>query len=263
MLALLFSPLVVAWTKPHAATRSIICLRNHHQLIQAWLMYAGDYDQQVCNNFTIPDTESAITAGQFNTWANNIMNWTASDGLTARSVTNLDWVRRGVLARYSDDPVGMVKCHADTFLSPAQRKSGWKGRVRSVSMNALMGLSDNSPTSLAGRAWVNTTLRQLLRLSDIPDPERTWVTSDEHADSINDGFFIALPGQTLWGDLPGSYHDGMGTYSFADGHAELHSWLSRNTKKPVTFTYMGQTFDSAARKDYRWLLDHSAFIPFR
>src|SRR5207253_1876452 len=156
-----------------------------------------------------------IATGRFNNWANNIMNWTVGNGIDGVSVTNLDWVRRGVLAPYSTDPIGMVKCPADTFLSAAQRQHGWKARVRSVSMNALIGRSDNLTTSLAGHAWVDTTLRQFLRLSDIPNPDRTWVTTDEHPDSINDGFFIALPGQTLWSDLPGSYHNGACTYSFA------------------------------------------------
>jgi prepilin-type processing-associated H-X9-DG protein len=58
---------------------------------------------------------------------------------------------------------------------------------------------------------------------------------DEHPDSINDGFFVGsnLNG-TQWNDLPASYHNRSGSFAFADGHSEVHKWLSASTFKPIT-----------------------------
>jgi prepilin-type processing-associated H-X9-DG protein len=36
-----------------------------------------------------------------------------------------------------------------------------------------------------------------------------------------------------WQDLPASYHNGAGTFSFADGHAETHKWLNSSTRKTI------------------------------
>jgi prepilin-type processing-associated H-X9-DG protein len=32
--------------------------------------------------------------------------------------------------------------------------------------------------------------------------------------------------------LPASYHNGSGSFSFADGHAELHHWRNASTLQP-------------------------------
>ena len=64
-----------------------------------------------------------------------------------------------------------------------------------------------------------------------PGPSNTFVFLDEREDSINDGMFVVdmggFPGDgTAYRivDIPASYHNGSGGFSFADGHSE--------TKKP-------------------------------
>src|SRR5665213_2218641 len=80
--------------------------------------------------------------------------------------------------------------------------------------------------------------------TQIPQPSAIFVFLDEHPDSINDGYFIDKPAYpTLsayggsaqndeWIDLPGSYHNGAGSFSFADGHTELHPWRNAGTCPP-------------------------------
>ena len=56
--------------------------------------------------------------------------------------------------------------------------------------------------------------------SDIHRPTETWVTLDEKAATINDGWFVVKPDVlTVWKDIPASYLAGGGGLSFADGHA--------------------------------------------
>jgi len=71
------------------------------------------------------------------------------------SNTNVAWVKNGVMAPYTANALGIYKCPADNYLSPAQRNKGWVARLRSNSMNALIGWSGTAPPDdRDGRAWL-------------------------------------------------------------------------------------------------------------
>ena len=263
IIAILAGMLLPALAKAKTKAQGISCLSNNKQLIIAWHLYSTDYNDAVCNNFTIPDTEAAITSGKFNNWVNNVMSW-QTGGLDAQSTTNIAWVQNGILARYTAAALGIYKCPADHFLSKAQMAARWTARLRSNSMNALFGRSDNNPSSASGAAWADQNYRQFLHQSDVPQPAFTWVTLDEHPDSINDGFFIVSRTATQWGDAPASYHNGACGFSFADGHAEVHKWISATSHIPVTTVdLVVRPFDVAGRQDFQWYNDRTGWTLFR
>ena len=253
-----------ALAKGSAGSREIICLNNHRQLVKACIHYAQDFNDRLPNNYTIPDTELTITSKKFGNWANNVMTWGASGSQDDISNTNVDWAQKGLLSPYLHTNISVFKCPSDIYLSPAQRVRGWNARLRSVSMNGLFGRSDSSANSATGRAWFDPSYRQFLKTSDVPNPAMTWLTIDEHADSINEGFFITGVSATQWGDLPASYHDGACSFSFADGHSEAHKWLSATSRYPVKFVPSTvRSFDAAGRKDFQWYKDRIQLILFR
>jgi prepilin-type processing-associated H-X9-DG protein len=172
-------------------------------------------------------------------------------------------VRSGVLAKYTSAALQVYRCPADIYLSPAQRKAGWTMRLRSNSMNALFGRSDNLASSATGRAWFDQSYRQFLKMSDVPVPAKTWLTVDEHPDSVNDGFFIVNINATQWGDLPASYHNGACGFSFADGHAEVHKWRSPTSIYPVKYAFATRAFDAAGRQDFAWYKERVGYTLFR
>jgi prepilin-type processing-associated H-X9-DG protein len=98
-----------------------------------------------------------------------------------------------------------------------------------------------------------------------PGPSDTFVFTDERADSINDGYFaleMYAKGLTAqFDDLPGSYHGRAGTFSFADGHAELHKWRDARTNPPLqtadTFDPNSQSLPSPNNADIAWLQAHA------
>jgi len=268
IIAILAGLLLPALAKAKTKAQGIMCLSNNKQLLLAWHLYAGDFNDACCNNFTIPDTDSAITTGKFNNWVNNVMEFVKGQSGSARaweSVTNVAWVRNGVLSRYTSAALGVYKCPADTFLSPSQRKAGFPGRLRSNSMNALFGRSDNNASSATGKSWADASYRQYLKTSEVPNPAFTWLTVDEHPDSINDAFFIVNRVATQWGDTPASYHNGACGFSFADGHAEIRKWLSRTSKYKVYYTAGPPTvpFDAAGKLDFRWYNDRTGWLLLR
>ncbi|HKS37207.1 MAG TPA: hypothetical protein VJW76_08470 [Verrucomicrobiae bacterium] len=243
---------------------AIVCLNNHRRLVQSWLLYADDFEERVVNNMGIPATIGAIQSGQFNNWANNVMTWSAGSGTEDRSNTNLVWAAKGLLVPYDKGAIDNYRCPADTFLSALQRSRGWEGRVRSVSMNAFFGRFDpatpSDPTA-QGRNWLLSQYRQFLKLSHVPRPAMTWVTLDEHADSINDGYFIVSDNPTQWGDVPASYHNGACVFAFADGHSDMHRWTSATSIYPVTTSSLFlRPFDAAGRADFAWYKERTGYV---
>ena len=132
-------------------------------------------------------------------------------------------------------------------------------------MNALIGYSGGAGTpdgghdDRDGRAWFDQNYRQYLKWSEFRLPAMTWVTLDEHPDSINDSFFIVGPGATQWGDLPSSLHGGACGFSFADGHSETHRWHDGRTTPPlVNGGFVNDDFSSPDNKDVAWLQDRAS-----
>ncbi|MSU21972.1 MAG: type II secretion system protein [Pedosphaera sp.] len=264
IIAILAGMLLPALAKAKTKAQGIACMSNNKQLVLAWHLYAGDFEERVANNFTIPDTLDAINTKKFNNWVNNVMTWSTS-GIEGQSVTNVEWVKNGVLAPYTTAALGIYKCPADNFLSPEQKNKGWKQRLRSNSMNAMFGRSDNLATSARGASWAfGGAYRQFLKTGDVVEPSKTWLTLDEHPDTANDAFFITDPAVNNWQDIPGSYHNGACGFSFADGHAEVKKWLSAASRYPVKFTgAASKPFDAAGKADMQWYKERIQLIPFR
>jgi len=267
IIAILASLLLPALSKAKLKAQGIQCINNNKQLILAWHTYSHDFQDKVANNFTIPGTVNAIVFQQFDNWVNNVMTWGVSGGPEDKSNTNVAWVKNGVLAPFTANTLGIYKCPADNYLSQQQRTAGWTGRLRSISMNALIGWSGSQPPDDSdGRSWAEGgAYRQYLKQSDFRSPAMVYVTLDEQADSINDAFFIDPLNPSAWGDIPASYHGGAGSFSFADGHAEIHKWRSGTSIYPVLANgqFPQKNLDALGMQDYLWYKDRCGWIPFR
>ena len=94
-----------------------------------------------------------------------------------------------------------------------------------------------------------------------PKPSMLWVFTDEHPDSINDGWMITNPTDpNNWVDLPASYHNGSGVFGYADGHTEIKRWLEASTCVPVRMTSFNG-FPSVASRDVKWMIERSSAHP--
>jgi prepilin-type N-terminal cleavage/methylation domain-containing protein/prepilin-type processing-associated H-X9-DG protein len=262
IIAILASMLLPALGKAKTKAQGIQCLNNSRQLMIGWNLYAGDNDERLVNNFGVEETRQSNASGnpelRGQNWINNVMDWT-----TNPDNTNLLRVASSKLAPYVGGSKNVFKCPADKFVSDAQRRAGFAERVRSISMNAFMGpfSINRSDASYRGVNVFFGDHIQFIRQSDIKDPSMIFVTLDEHADSINDGYFLNNPNAATaaWGDLVASYHNGAGGFAFADGHAEIRKWLSSRTKAPVTRrNFTAPTMDAAGRRDYIWHIERMA-----
>lgn len=270
IVALLASLLLPALSKAKARARTIQCLNNKRQLGLAWLMYAGDYNDRLVLNSVGPAQvySEAQRSGEVYSWVMAAMSWDLWPDNTNYSA--LTWDISSPLAPYFSHTPRPFKCPADNYLSPPQRKVGWRERIRSVSMNLFMGDGFNDGIryppnkgrgGMLGHYWLYRSLTDLRRLG----PAQAWVMIDTHPDSFYGGAFGFLPqtnGPAYWGVLPASYHEGSCTLVFADAHAESKKWLVPQTKQPVLFTGWDPSRmlanPSPDRRDYDWLSAHTA-----
>ena len=105
-------------------------------------------------------------------------------------------------------------------------------------MNNFIGYPSQADNNSAAGQPSQKGYRTYQKVSSIPSATMAFVTLDEREDSINDAvFFTAVdqPGGSI-GDIPANHHSGGSCFSFADGHSEIHHWLSSKLKGPIQTT---------------------------
>lgn len=237
LLALLLLPAVA---RTQSDSHAFQCQNNHRQLCRAWLMYAADNNEHLAT--------SALEAAFFPvpTWASGWLDWAASPDNT--NTLYLTDPRYSCLAVYCGKDARLFKCPADRYISSTQRVRGWKERTRSVSHNAY------TAESYSASGPSDPSYFQAAKLTDLqnPKPAETWVSLDEHPDSINDGV-LHPPNTTQLVDLPANYHEGGAGVAFADGRAEVHRWQASVLNVPVKFINLNNLPAPANDPDIQWL----------
>jgi prepilin-type N-terminal cleavage/methylation domain-containing protein/prepilin-type processing-associated H-X9-DG protein len=222
VIAILSALLLPALSRARGKGQSVACLNNLRQLALATQLYADDFQGRLPYNLGAADTKNSVRYGGFRNWANNVLSWELDE-----DNTNTTWLAKGGLGPYLTGAAKIFSCPADRAVSESQRNAGWTQRVRSYSMNAMVGNAGSF--SYEGFNSNNPRYTQFFKESDISDPARIFVFVEEHPDSINDGYFLNRLWQREWFDLPGSWHNEGANLTFADGHAESHLWLSAAT----------------------------------
>lgn len=251
IIAILAAMLLPALSKARLRAQGMACLNNNRQLALAWLLYADDHHGRLAYNLGGNTSRSTVAQRTNLNWVNNIITWELdSDNTNTLTITDAS------LGSYANRSVAIYRCPSDRVLSPVQRAAGWEARVRSYSMNAMVG--DAGELSQAGYNLNNPGYVQFFSLSSIPQPARIFVFVDEHPDSINDGYFINKAYYQEWVDLPASYHNGAATFAFADGHSQLRRWAHATTKRPAQPDAAGLPFHvpAAEAADFKWVVEH-------
>lgn len=263
IIATLSALLLPALSKTRARAEGISCLNNTRQLELAWQLYAEDHEGFLPYNL-------GMSGSSFRTninWVNDVMTWDLSS-----DNTNTATITEASLGPYVSGATGIYRCPSDRTISAVQAAAGWDHRIRSYSMNAMVGNAGAFLTN--GMNINNTGYRQFLKITDIPRPLEIFVFLDEHPDSIDDGYFLnkdleaanvtyasrASPGDE-WLDLPASYHNKSTAFSFADGHASLHHWRNAKTIQPAVPFAANLPIPipgvpAVEQTDFDWVLTH-------
>ena len=253
IIAILAAMLLPALARAKMKALQTQCLGNEKQLAMAWIVYADEHDG------TVPPNKASTTPTG-DSWVAGIESWTPgnNDNINTAYITDPKYA---LLAPYTSGTLGIYKCPGD------REECDLGPRVRSYSMNNMV----NSDLSNVKLQYINfkpptTAYRVYQKTSAIlvPGPADLWVFVEEHADSINDGFFwVNMFNTTAWEDIPASYHGSAGCFSFADGHAEVRKWTDSSIRdRPVTKISYGQGSASAnPTNDLFWVQSHTTALP--
>jgi prepilin-type N-terminal cleavage/methylation domain-containing protein len=255
IIAILAALLLPALAKAKIAAMQTQCLSNKKQLATACAMYSGEN-----RDFLVPN--GPFNFASENTWCSNLgENWHLQQANTNAAV-----YRAALLAPYLNGQVNVYGCPGDNILSDNGR------RIRSISMNAFMGVAD--PLLLYGSSgWTQFAKNsQFTKLR----PVDAWIFCDESMATLNDGFLQMMNNSPLWPDVPANYHKGN-CFSFADGHVERHAWQMKHLPYPFGiincpyrygFGYnesagSGSNWKPAgpSDKDWLWVRDRSSYKP--
>lgn len=267
IIAILAALLLPALSKARGRAEGISCLNNTRQLGLAWQLYSDDHEGFLPYNL-------GMNGSSFRTninWVNNVMTWNVNSQPLDSDNTNLATITGASLGLYSGS-TSIYHCPSDRALSAIQRAAGWDRRIRSYSMNAMVGNAGNF--TAAGVNVNNPGYIQFFKITQIPQPSDIFVFLDEHPDSIDDGYFVNKDIEvsygyghghhgkgTEWIDLPASFHNNAAAFSYADGHAALHRWVRSNTIRPPTpnaanLPIVIPASPTDEQADFDWVMQH-------
>ena len=244
------------------------CLNNGHQMMVAMNVYGSEN-----NDFFPPNPDDGNTDPGYN-WVSG------SAGIGGPQEFDPDCIANPALSLLIGDLGGNV----NIFRCPADMRQGlYDGTnaaltghlvpaARTFSMSQAVGTVDpyydalergeSAPASHGGvpdlpvnATWLNGVSGNNLRNDPYatygkfsavlnPGPSMLWVLVDENPAGLNDAAFAFQMVQPSWLDAPGSYHNGACGLAFADGHSEIHHWLSapqpESAANPADWGWMSQ-----------------------
>jgi prepilin-type N-terminal cleavage/methylation domain-containing protein/prepilin-type processing-associated H-X9-DG protein len=214
IIAILAGLLLPALSRAKLKAQSITCVSNLKQFGLSWLMYAGDNNDHMVNN-----------------WVDSATSWI--DGIqgnvqTTQGATNINMLELGLLWRYNPS-LGIYKCpSAKTGPSAAKKVP----LVRNYSVEGRMGgandPSDTSSGSILGAKYPEyALLNQVLS----PPPSEAFTFVDESLETVDDGYFAIESTTKDWQNSPTARHGLAGTFAFADGHSERWRWAAVNREQ--------------------------------
>jgi len=259
IIAILAAMLLPALAKAKVQAQGVQCLSNQKQMVLAWKMYVDDNKGQYPANVDESNQGGDTGRPPYPGWCFGVLDWAPN------TTDNTNWERivNSEVGAYIRNQVQIYKCPSDVWL--CKEYGGQVPRVRSCSMNAFVGmeLDEVLPNGTANPSdWDAAGFRCYEKDSQLgnPSPAALWLTTDEHADTINDAFLIFDVTGAQFGDLPADYHNGAGSFSFVDGHAEIHKWLQTRYWPPVrqrdATTQLNN--EPSTGPDCQWMLQHTS-----
>ena len=249
IIAILAALLLPALSMARTKAQALNCVNNNRQLITAVHLYASDNTDLLPPNGDDDNDFEAPGGGAAGVYWFNV---NMADKPTAWNAANIADSKVNRLANYTGKSPGIYKCPGDKYTYVLS--GDIVTRILSYSMNAAVGtilvtdamkgflpmsapdgspvwgpLLDGTHQHEKNRPW-----RTYGKITDNqpPGPANVFVFVDEDAYSIAYPCFnVSMQtGPTKMYNWPGTYHGNTASFSFLDGHAEIHKWLDPRTK---------------------------------
>jgi prepilin-type N-terminal cleavage/methylation domain-containing protein len=243
IIAILAAMLLPALASAKAKAYAIQCVSNLKQLQLGWQMYAGDFHDMMMPN-------APVGTANINCWCpSGYESWGSSD-----VNTNVQLYLTSIMAPYMGGQIKVYHCPADTIPSANGQ------RLRSYSMNGMMG------TKTDYNQGKYALFQKVGDLGGRLSPSDAFVFCGENMCSLNDGYLqvnMGANGSASFPDVPGSYHTWDCGFSFADGHAEMHKWLTSALEIPVRYNFTENNVPAnpggKRNQDWLWFTTHASY----
>ncbi|MEN9676319.1 MAG: hypothetical protein RIS76_2215 [Verrucomicrobiota bacterium] len=254
IIAILAGMLLPALSKAKQKATGIACLNNTKQLMTAALVYATDF-----RDFLPPNGEGDANVNLTNPPASFVPElWVEGregSNLMEGSANGLINERVSLIAPYLKAK-GSFKCPGDVYI---HNVNGQKRRnPRSYGMNAFVAWTGDTYNGQGdSRVWLVPK-----KSSEFVSPSDIFVFGEIHPQSVCRPFFgVNMTGNSGVYHVPGNYHGRNSSFSFADGHAEVHKWVDGRFNNPP---YKGDYHsvhsgvpNTNGRQDTQWLREHT------
>ncbi len=282
MLGLLTFLLFLGLVRDRPKAQALQCLANLQRVTAAVTMYARDNSE-----LFPPNPDDGTTNAGYNWCGGDVQGGMPPGAPGVADMTNPDLLKDPstcLVTRYLVGGVEAFRCPADPRYGPyLGTDPAQRGKLipaaRSISMNHGVGTIDPSwasghghagkPTLKVNGPWLDgrrghkadSPYATFGKMSDFgpASPTQIFLLADENPASINDASLSVCAAEARIIDLPGASHNHGGSFSFCDGHAEVHPWKSglmdlttgawttRSADAPGTLTY----------EDWYWLASHA------
>lgn len=196
VIGVLSSLLLPSLAQSKSQAQGIFCQNNTRQLMLGCMMYCDD------NGGFFPYNMAGTNANTNINWVEGCLDW---EVITPDN-TNTTYLTCAALGSYVAKSAAIFRCPSDTAMSAMQRSAGWQYRVRSYSMNGSVGNAGG--ITEGGTNINNPDYIQFFKSSSVPVPSQIFVFTEEHPDTIYDGYFVNNASSNEWSRLPASYHNG-------------------------------------------------------
>ena len=271
IIGILTATLLPVLVRVKQKAQGISCLNNMKQLQLGAILYGNEHADFLPANCTVrsggdnlsgPPAEPNWVDGTFSSkppWNSDIVENpigcatnTFYLGVFGTTGGNPPVTLLGSIGPYVGG-AGVYHCPADKYLDPKWNQL----RVRSCSANCFVGGHGPTANGVNGRQngvnyKVFTKFTDLSTSSSL-GPSSCFVYLDENPLSLNDGWFLYYGNGNTINDKPAINHGKSSSFSFADGHAELHRWQD-------VFLNPKLTPGSSGGADTRWLAEHGTYI---
>jgi len=254
ILAILAGLLLPALHGARQRATAVVCLNNLKQLQLAFHLYADDQ-----RDFLSP-SETDAGRPEFPRWVDGSMVSSAGSEITNRQL--MLQPGPGHLGPYLKS-ADLFHCPGDQSRTNIFRKRG-PFRARSYSMSTFM-VAGEEGISLGPMGEFVYPPTAFVRYSDFgrTSPAKIFVFLDEHEATLAQGIFpfAWVTGRNSWwrGHWPARRHGGLGMFSFADGHAEVHRWKDPRTGMKIRSMdeINGPNMDTRGNPDFQWMWERA------